>query len=133
MIEDTAARPIPNPLVQPPSAEALITAHLVVDAASDKKAQDIVLLDVHAVASFTDYFVICAGTSERQIRAIADGIDEALSKRGISPYKREGTPDDGWVLLDYSDVVVHIFSPEQRTFYGLEKLWESGRIVARLV
>jgi len=117
----------------PPNADALAVAHLVVDAASDKKAQDILLLDVRGVASFTDYFVICSGTSERQIRAIADGIDEALALRGVEPYKREGTPADGWVLLDYSDVVVHIFAPQQRDFYGLEKLWERGRIVARLV
>lgn len=113
--------------------DALGVAHLIVDAASDKKAQDILLLDVRGVASFADYFVICSGTSERQIRAIGDGIDEALSDRGVEPYKREGTPADGWVLLDYSDVVVHIFAPEQRNFYGLEKLWSRGRIVARLV
>ncbi len=115
------------------NADALDVAHMAVDAASDKKAQDILLLDVRDVASFTDYFVICSGTSERQIRAITDGIDEALAERGVEPYKREGTPADGWVLLDYSDVVVHIFAPEQRAFYGLEKLWERGRVVARLV
>lgn len=117
----------------PANRDALSVAELVVDAASDKKAQDIVLLDVRGVASFTDYFVICSGSSERQLRAIADAIDEELSKRGVEPYKREGTPADGWVLLDYSDVVVHLFAPEQRSFYGLEKLWERGRIVARLV
>ncbi len=128
MIEDTAAR-----TARTQGPDALTTAHLVVDAASDKKALDIVLLDVHDVASFTDYFVICSGTSDRQVRAIADGIDEALVKEGVLPYKREGTADDGWVLLDYSDVIVHIFSPEQRAFYGLEKLWERARIVARLV
>lgn len=116
-----------------PAPDALAVAHLAVDAASDKKAQDILLLDVRGVASFADYFVICSGTSERQIRAIADGIDEGLAAQGIDPYKREGTPADGWVLLDYSDVIVHIFAPEQRTFYGLEKLWERGRTVARLV
>jgi len=116
-----------------PNADALDVAHMAVDAASDKKALDILLLDVRDVAGFTDYFVICSGGSERQIRAIADGIDEALADRGVEPYKREGTPADGWVLLDYSDVVVHIFAPEQRSFYSLEKLWERGRVVARLV
>lgn len=113
--------------------EALSVAHLVVDAASDKKAQDILLLDVRGIASFADYFVICSGTSERQVRAIADGIDETLSHRGVEPFRREGAPADGWVLLDYSDVIVHIFAPEQRTFYGLERLWGRGRTVARLV
>jgi ribosome-associated protein len=126
MMEHHATSPVQIP-------DALSVAHLIVDAASDKKAQDILLLDVRGVASFADYFVICSGTSERQIRAIADGIDEALSDHGVEPYKREGTPADGWVLLDYSDVVVHIFAPEQRNFYGLEKLWSRGRIVARLV
>lgn len=126
MMEDTAAPPIPV-------HDALAVAHLIVDAASDKKAQDTLLLDVRGVASFTDYFVICSGTSERQIRAIADGIDEALARRGVEPYKREGTPSDGWVLLDYSDVVVHIFAPPERAFYSLEKLWERGRTVVRLV
>jgi len=116
-----------------PAPDALAVAHLVVDAASDKRAQDILLLDVRGVTSFTDYFVICSGTSERQIRAIADGIDDALAHRGVEPYRREGTPADGWVLLDYSDVVVHIFAPEPRAFYSLEKLWERGRTVVRLV
>lgn len=131
-----ADSPDPDPAAAPPprpNADALATAHMAVDAASDKKAQDVLLLDVRGVTSFTDYFVICSGSSERQIRAVADGIDEALAERGVEPYKREGTPADGWVLLDYSDVVVHIFAPEQRAFYGLERLWERGRVVARLV
>jgi len=75
-----------------PSADALATAHLAVGAASDKKAQDILLLDVSNVAGFTDYFVICSGSSERQIRAIIDGIEEALARRGIQAYKRAGKP-----------------------------------------
>jgi ribosome-associated protein len=113
--------------------DALTVGHLVVDAAADKKAQDIILLDVRGVASFTDYFVICSGSSERQIRAIADGIEEALSRQGVQPFRREGKPADGWVLLDLSDVVVHIFAPASRAFYSLEKLWERGRVVVRLV
>jgi ribosome-associated protein len=138
MMEEQSTMTATTSLVAPTAprrsnAEALDIAHMIVDAASDKKAQDILLLDVSEVAGFTDYFVICSGTSERQIRAVADGIDEALAERGVEPYKREGTPADGWVLLDYSDVVVHIFAPEQRAFYSLEKLWERGRVVARLV
>ena len=131
-MEDKAPLPLQREDTAP-APDALTTAHFIVDAASDKKAHDILLLDVRGVASFTDYFVICSGTSERQMRAIADGIDEALSERGIEPYSREGRPADGWVLLDYSDVIVHIFAPEQRAFYGLERLWERGRTVARLV
>jgi ribosome-associated protein len=134
MMEEYTALPSALPAAPPvPAPEALAVAHAVVDAAADKKAHDVLLLDVRGVASFTDYFVICSGTSERQIRAIGEGIDEALSRDGVEPYKREGTPADGWVLLDYSDVVVHIFATEQRAFYGLEKLWERGRTVVRLV
>src|SRR5579883_3102447 len=127
MMEQNAVAPVGQ------LPDALTVGHLVVDAAADKKAHDIILLDVRGVASFTDYFVICSGTSERQVRAIADGIDEALSRQGVEPFRREGTPADGWVLLDYSDVIVHIFAPEQRSFYGLERLWGRGRTVARLV
>src|SRR2546423_14917913 len=72
--------------------DALSVAHLIVDAASDKKAQDILLLDVRGVAGFTDYFVICEGTSERQIRAIAEGVDEELARHGVEPYRRGGRP-----------------------------------------
>src|SRR5437016_14261246 len=97
-----------------PPPDALTVGHLVVDAASDKKAQDILLLDVRGVASFTDYFVICEGSSERQIRAIAEGVDEELARHGVEPYRREGRPADGWVLLDYSDAVVDLFPPELR-------------------
>src|SRR2546421_4654591 len=100
--------------------DALSVAHRIVDAASDKKAQDILLLDVRGVAGFTDYFVICEGTSERQIRAIAEGVDEELSRHGVEPYRREGRPADGWVLLDYSDGGVHVFAPGLRAYYHLE-------------
>src|SRR2546423_4997308 len=75
-----------------PAPDALSVAHLIVDAASDKKAQDILLLDVRGVASFTDYFVVCEGSSERQIRAIAEGVDEELARHGVEPYRREGPP-----------------------------------------
>src|SRR5437764_12427781 len=101
--------------------DALSVAHLVVDAASDKKAQDILLLDVRGVASFTDYFVICEGSSERQIRAIAEGVDEELARHGVEPYRRDGRPAGGRVLLASSAVVVHLFAPELRAYYNLAK------------
>ena len=105
-----------------------------VQACEDKKGEDISILEMDKNSSaFTDYFVICEGTSERQIRAIAEGVDEELARHGVEPYRREGRPADGWVLLDYSDVVVHLFAPELRAYYNLEKLWERGRTVARLV
>ncbi len=111
---------------------AIETARKMVDAASDKKAQDIVLLDVRKISSLADYFVICSAAVERQIRAIAEGVEEALDAVDVPPYKREGTPADGWVLLDYGDVILHIMTAEQRAFYRLEQVWEQAQIVVRL-
>jgi ribosome-associated protein len=104
----------------------------MVDAASDKKAQDIILLDVRKVSSLADYFVICSANVDRQIRAVAEAVEEALDAVNVPPYKREGTPADGWVLLDYGDVIMHIFSTEQRDFYRLEQLWEQAQVVVRV-
>jgi ribosome-associated protein len=115
-----------------PALSALETARRMVDAASDKKAQDIVLLDVRKLSSLADYFVICSAAVERQIRAIAEGVEEALDAVDVPPYKREGTPADGWVLLDYGDVILHIMSVDQRAFYRLEQVWEQAQIVVRL-
>lgn len=122
----------PQPQPQRPTPSALETARLAVDAATEKKAQDIVLLDVHKISSLADYFVICTAGVERQIRAVAEGIEEKLDEMNVPPYKREGTPDDGWVLLDYGDVIVHIFNPAQRAFYRLEALWDQAQVVVRV-
>jgi ribosome-associated protein len=107
-------------------------ARLAVDVASDKKATDIVLLDIQAVTVIADYFVICTGANPRQIRAIATAIDEKLSEHGRPALHREGSPDSGWLLLDYSDVIVHIFSPKEREYYRLERLWSSAKTVIYL-
>jgi len=111
---------------------AIDSARLMVDAAADKKAQDIVLFDVKDISSLADYFIVCSAQVERQIRAIAEGIEEALDAVDVPPYRREGTPADGWVLLDYGDVIVHIFSTEQRDYYRLEQLWENAHLVVRV-
>ena len=111
---------------------AIDSARLMVDAAADKKAQDIALFDVKAISSLADYFIVCSAQVERQIRAIAEGIEEALDAVLVPPYRREGTPADGWVLLDYGDVIVHIFSAEQRDYYRLEQLWEHAHLVVRV-
>jgi ribosome-associated protein len=122
-----------QPQSQPaPTLSALETARRMVDAASDKKAQDIILLDVRKVSSLADYFVICSANVDRQIRAVAEAVEEALDAVNVPPYKREGTPADGWVLLDYGDVIMHIFSTEQRNFYRLEQLWEQAQVVVRV-
>lgn len=101
-----------------------------IDAAQDKKAVDLAVLDLRATAGFTDYFVICSGQNARQVRAIADSITEALAAEGVRPAHVEGYERSEWVLLDYFDFVVHIFAPETRLFYGLEGLWGAAERVA---
>ena len=102
----------------------------VIQAAQDKKALDIVVLDLRKAGGFTDYFVICAGSNSRQIKAIADGIVDALAAEGEKPSHVEGYERSEWVLLDYFDFIVHIFAPETRVFYGLERLWGSAEHIA---
>ncbi|MFN2121368.1 MAG: ribosome silencing factor [Anaerolineales bacterium] len=98
----------------------------------EKKAEDILLLDLQNIASFTDYFVLCTGTSDRMLDALAEATLESVRrqhrKRGI----REGEARDGWVVVDYGDVVVHLFSPEQRRYYDLEELWNDGRVLLKV-
>ncbi len=107
-------------------------ARLAVDVASDKKATDIVLLDIRGVSVIADYFVICTGANPRQIRAIASAIDEKLSEQGQPAFHREGSPESGWLLLDFSDVIVHIFGPKERDYYRLERLWSNAKTVIYL-
>ncbi len=107
-------------------------ARRAVEAAGDKLASDIILLDTREVSSFTDYFVICSGGVERQIRAIYDEVAHALKKEGVVPHHHEGTVESGWLLLDYGDVIVHIFDRTERENYQLERLWEDARLVLRI-
>jgi ribosome-associated protein len=100
-----------------------------VHAAGDKKAEDIVVLDLRKAAGFTDYFVICSGHNARQIHAISDAITDALAEQGSKPAHVEGYDRSEWVLLDYFDFVVHVFTPETRSFYGLERLWGNAETV----
>ena len=104
----------------------------MVEIASDKQAADIVLLDVRDIVSFTDYFVICSGQSQRQINAIYDEVVHSLKKEGMLPRHREGTVASGWLLLDYGDVVVHIFAPTERDYYQLDELWHRANTVVRI-
>ncbi len=103
----------------------------IVRYASDKKAHDVVQLDLRGVLGYTDYFVICSGNSSRQAKAIQDGILEGLkAAHGTAPRRVEGSADTGWILMDYLDVVVHIFTPETREFYRLEQLWGEAPLKA---
>lgn len=92
-------------------------------AAVDKQAADLVLLDLKQVASFTDYFLLCTGFSLRQVQAISDAVEEELGRRGVHPAHVEGYQRGEWVLLDYVDFVVHVFSRQARSFYDVERLW----------
>ncbi|MBI3400246.1 MAG: ribosome silencing factor [Acidobacteria bacterium] len=91
--------------------------------AEDKQARDIVVLDLRAAGGFTDFFLICSGTNTRQTRAIADAVMETLAAQGAKPAHLEGYDRSEWILIDYFDFIVHIFAPETRVFYGLERLW----------
>ncbi len=111
---------------------ALAQARRVVELAEDKKAADIVLLDVGALTSLADYFVVCSGGSERQLSAIADGIAEGMKAEGVLPLGREGRSGTHWVLLDFGAVIVHIFAPPERDYYQLEKLWADAPTLLRV-
>jgi ribosome-associated protein len=104
-------------------------ARRIVELAEDKKAADIVLLDLDGLTTMADYFVICSGGSERQLSAIADGIIGTLRGEKTRPIGREGTAASHWVLVDFGSVIVHIFTPPERDYYGLEKHWSEARTI----
>jgi ribosome-associated protein len=103
-----------------------------VEIASDLQAEDIVMLDIRKVAGFSDYFVIISGGSDRQISALRDEMVKRLKKRGVPLGHSEGTPGSGWLLLDFGDVIVHIFGSAVRQLYQLEQLWSKAPQVVRI-
>ncbi len=109
--------------------ESSEVAKLVIEAASDKKAGDVVMLDIRELSVIADYFVVCTGSNPRQIQAIASSIEDKLSEAKVSTRAREGSADTGWVLLDAGDVIVHIFGPMEREYYRLERLWSGAPTV----
>ncbi len=112
--------------------EGLELARKIVELAGDKLASDIVLLDTREVCSFADYFIICTGESNRQLAAVTDTINGELRKIGIIPLHVEGEADSGWILMDYGDIIIHVFSPFERDYYQLEKLWEGAPTKVRV-
>lgn len=102
---------------------------VIYDAIDDKLGEDIAILNIGKVSSLCDYFVIATGSSQRQVKAIADNVEDELTKLGIEPKSKEGHGTQTWVLLDYGDVMVHIFNEENRGFYNLEKLWKDAPYV----
>jgi ribosome-associated protein len=110
--------------------EAIELAQISAQAAADKLATDIVLIDVSDRLAITDVFVVATGSNERQVEAIVDSVEEQAAKSGRKPIRREGQRDGRWVLLDYGDVVVHVQHAEERVFYALERLWKDCPFIA---
>ena len=98
----------------------------------EKKGKDIVLLDIHELTDFTEYFILCSGTSVRMLQALADDVTRYVRDQYHLRGRMEGLPQDGWILVDYGDVILHLFSPERRGYYRLEDLWGKGRVLLNL-
>jgi len=132
-VADSAAEEkVPDDRVEIP-ADAAELAHRIVEIASDKKGNDIIMLRTAELTSMADFFVICSGRSDRQVNALASAIVGELRDEGIRPMGLEGRQSARWVLLDYGTVIVHIFAPEEREYYGLERLWSKAAQVVRIV
>lgn len=108
-------------------------ARSLVNVLEEKKAENIVLMDIHEVTSFADYFIICSGSSDRMLNALADAVSEQAHQGFKLRVRVEGRPEDGWLLVDIGDTVVHLFAPEQREYYRLEQLWDQGKVLVRVV
>jgi ribosome-associated protein len=109
-----------------PISESLKIAQRAVEIASDKQASDIILLDIQSIASFVDYFVLLSADNMRLINSLVEDIALQLKLEGVNIMHKEGTVESGWVLLDYGDVLIHVFSPEERDYYRLEELWKEA-------
>ena len=115
------------------SADALMLAHTIVDVLEEKKGENILLLDLIGVCSFTDYFILCSGGSERTIKALAEDTRLQIKKRyDLHAQNVEGDASSGWVLIDYGDVILHLFSPTLRSYYRLEDPWREGRVLLHM-
>ena len=106
-------------------------ALLAVEALEDKKAEDIRILDISNVSVLADYFIIANGTNRTQVQAMADNVEEALGKGGYVPKQIEGYQSANWILMDYKDIIVHVFSEEDRGFYDLERIWRDGKEITK--
>lgn len=130
----TARATTRTPRAPKPATErsSLEIARRIVELAEDKKAADIVLLDLAGLTTLADYFVIASGGSDRQLDAIADGIVSGMRDEKVKPFGREGTAASHWVLVDFGSVIVHVFTPPERDFYQLERHWSEAKTVLRV-
>lgn len=101
----------------------------IVEALEDKKAEDITVLDIGEVSSIADYFIIANGNNANQLTAMEDAVDEAMYINGVHQKQVEGTGNSTWILMDYQDIIVHLFSKEDRQFYDLDRIWRDGKVV----
>ncbi len=99
------------------------------EALEDKKAEDIKVIDIREVSSIADYFIIANGSNQNQLSAMQDAVDEAMYKSGLHARQVEGNQNSTWILIDYNDIIVHLFSKEDRLFYDLERIWKDGKII----
>lgn len=106
-------------------------AKIVFEALEDKKGEDIRVIDISEIATFADYFIIANGTNPAQVSAMVDNVEEFLEKKGYLPKRIEGQRNASWVLMDYTDIIVHIFSKEDRLFYDLERIWRDGKDISK--
>lgn len=104
-------------------------ARLAYDALDDKKAEDIKVISIGDITSIADYFIIANGTNSSQVSSLVDNVQEKLSRNGYEPKRVEGVRSSNWVLIDYGDIVVHVFSKEDRLFYDLERIWRDGKLL----
>lgn len=104
-------------------------AKIAYDALEDKKGINITVLDISEVSVMADYFIIAGGSNENQVKAMVDNVDEELRKVGVKPTHIEGYRNANWVLMDYEDIIVHVFNQEDRLFYDLERIWRDGKVV----
>ena len=102
---------------------------LAVAALEDRKAEDVTVIDISEISPIADYFIIANGTNQNQLQAMRDAADEALYKAGVKVQQIEGNQSSTWILMDYSDIIIHIFSKEDRLFYDLERTWRDGKVV----
>ena len=107
--------------------ETLELVKLAVDALKDKKAEDVRIIDIHEISTIADYFVIASGTNQNQVQAMVDNVEEQMYKSGFDDPKVEGYNSASWILLDYHDVILHVFSEEDRAFYNIERIWRDGK------
>ena len=111
-------------------SEAKQTAKLALEALEDKKAEDVKVIDIREISPIADFFIIADGMNQNQIQAMRDAVDEALYKADLKVRQVEGNQSSTWILMDYNDIIIHIFSKEDRLFYDLERIWKDGKEIS---